>query len=142
VQGMSSAASNTAFIGFPILQQLLGPTAGVALAMCFIIENLFIMPFGLAYADSAGGKGMRSALWRSLRSMATNPLLWGLSLGLIFKVFGLHLPGVPEKAVQMLSVVASPLALFVVGGSLVGLKLGQQVRDVVTVAGAKLLLHP
>lgn len=143
VQGMSSAASNTAFIGFPILSELLGPTAGMALAMCFIIENLFVMPFGLAYADSAGGSGkLGQALWRSLKSMASNPLLWGLSLGLLFRICGWHLPAVPDKAIQMVSVVASPLALFVVGGSLVGLRLGNQVRDVVTVAGAKLLLHP
>ncbi len=142
VQGMASAASNTAFIGFPILQQLLGPTAGMALAMCFIIENLFIMPCALAYADSAGGSGKLQALWRSLKSMVRNPLLWGLVMGLVFRVMDWHLPAVPAKAIEMVSVVASPLALFVVGGSLVGLRLGDRIRDVVTVAGAKLLLHP
>ncbi len=143
VQGMSSAASNTAFIGFPILYELLGPSAGMALAMCFIIENLFVMPLGLAYADSTGGSGkLKAALLRSARSLVRNPLLWGLGLGLVFRALGWHLPAVPEKAVQMVSVVASPLALFVVGGSLVGLRLGHHIRDVITVVGAKLLLHP
>lgn len=143
VQGMSAAASNTAFIGFPILYQLVGPSAGVALAMCFIVENLFIMPLGLAYADSAGGSGrLGAALRRTLSSMVRNPLLWGLVLGLVFSGMGWHLPAVPAKAVQMVSLVASPLALFVVGGSLVGLKLGTHLRDVMTVVGAKLLVHP
>lgn len=143
VQGMSTAASNTAFIGFPILYQLIGPVAGVGLAMCFIIENLLIMPLGLAYADSEGGSGkLGQALLRSLKSLVHNPLLWGLGLGLLFRAMGWHLPAVPEKAVQMVSVVASPLALFVVGGSLVGLRLDGQLRDVFTVASAKLLVHP
>ena len=143
VQGMSSAASNTAFVGFPILYQLIGPVAGVALAMCFIIENLFVMPLGLAYADSEGGSGkLGQALVRSLKSLVRNPLVWGLGLGLLFRAMGWQLPAVPEKAVQMVSVVAGPLALFVVGGSLVGLELEGQLRDIFSVTAAKLLLHP
>ena len=143
VQGMSSAASNTAFVGFPILYQLLGPVAGVALAMCFIIENLFVVPIGLAYADSEGGSGkLGHALLRSLKSLVRNPLLWGLGLGLLFRAMGWQLPAVPEKAVQMVSGAAGPLALFVVGGSLVGLKLEGQLRDIFSVTAGKLLLHP
>jgi len=143
VKGMSVAASNTAFIGFPILYQLIGPMAGVALAMCFIVENLFVMPLGLAYADSAAGSGSLGAtLRRTLRSMVRNPLLWGLMLGLLFNALDWQLPAVASKAVQMVSGVAAPLALFVVGSSLVGLRLGHQLRDALVVAGTKLLLHP
>jgi len=143
VQGMSVAASNTAFIGFPILYQLIGSTAGVALAMCFIVENLFVMPLGLAYADSASDSGkLGAAFKRTLRSLVRNPLLWGLALGLIFSALDWQLPPVASKAVQMISGVAAPLALFVVGSSLVGLRLGRQLVDALVVAGTKLLLHP
>lgn len=143
VQCLVASAPNTAFIGFPILSQILGPTAGVALAMCFIVENILIMPGSLAYADSAGASGgARAALRRSLMSLLRNPLLWGLTSGLLFKAMDWHLPVVPERMVQMLSQVASPLALIAVGGSLVGLRLGHHLRDVLTVAGAKLLVHP
>lgn len=142
VLGMTVGASNSAFIGFPVLYQVLGPTAGVALAMCFIVENILIMPGALAYADSGGAGGAGAALRRSLTSLLTNPLLWGLALGLLFNLMGWHLPAVPERMVQMLSQVASPLALFAVGGSLYGLRLGHHLRAVLGAAGAKLLLHP
>jgi len=143
VQGMSVAASNSAFIGFPILYQLIGPMAGVALAMCFIVENLFVMPLGLAYADSARGAGTLGATLRNIgRSLVRNPLLWGLTLGLLFSAMGWQLPTIVSKSVQMVSGVAGPLALFVVGSSLVGLRLDRQVLDALVVAGAKLLLHP
>jgi len=143
VAGMSVAASNSAFIGFPILYQLIGPLAGVALAMCFIVENLFVMPLGLAYADSASGTGkLGAAIKRTLRSLVRNPLLWGLALGLLFSSMDWQLPPVISKAVQMISGVAGPLALFVVGSSLVGLRLGRQLVDATGVACTKLLLHP
>lgn len=143
MQGMAAAASNSAFIGFPVLYQVLGPTAGVALAMCFIVENLLIMPGALAYSDSGtAAGGVVGALRRSLASLVRNPLLWGLALGLLFNMMGWHLPTVPERVVQMLSQVASPLALFAVGGSLAGLRLGRHIRDVLTVSGVKLLVHP
>lgn len=142
VLGMTVGASNSAFIGFPVLYQVLGPTAGVALAMCFIVENILIMPGALAYADSGGEGGAGAALRRSLMSLLTNPLLWGLALGLLCNLTGWRLPAVPERMVQMLSQVASPLALFAVGGSLFGLRLGHHIRAVVAAAGAKLLLHP
>lgn len=143
IQGMASAAANTAFIGFPILYPLFGPTAAVGLAMCMIVENILVMPLGLAYADSQEAEGhMAKAFLQSLLSLLRNPLLWGMGLGLLFNTFGWLLPAVPERMVQMLAQIASPLALFVVGGSLVGLQIGHQLRDIFTVVGAKLFLHP
>lgn len=143
IQGMAAAAANTAFIGFPVLVQLIGPLAGIGLAMCMIVENILIMPVALAYADSGKAKGRAgAALMHSLASLVRNPLLWGLALGLLFNMLGWSLPAVPERMVQMLAQIASPLALFVVGGSLVGLRLGHQLRDVFSVVGAKLFVHP
>jgi predicted permease len=44
--------------------------------------------------------------------------------------------------VQILAAAASPVALFVIGGSLLGVQLQGQRQDIAGVALAKLLLHP
>jgi malonate transporter len=57
-------------------------------------------------------------------------------------LLGLHLPAVLAQTVQIVATASSPVALFVIGGSLVGLKLAGVRRDLAWVSCGKLLLHP
>lgn len=51
-QAMGMCSSNSAFAGYSIALQILGPTAGVAPALCTLVENLLTMPRCLALAKS------------------------------------------------------------------------------------------
>lgn len=140
---LAGSVSNSAFIGFPVVQQLVGPQAAIALAMCMIVENLFVMPLALALADGLGGEGgWRTAARRSLAALVRNPMIIAIALGTALGLLGWQLPQVAGRAMQMLAAVASPVALFVVGGTLVGLRLSGVLRDVAELAAFKLLLHP
>ena len=142
LQGMGMACPNSGYVGFPVLLQLIGPAAGVALALAMLVENLLLIPLGLVLAESGGQATRRAALWQALKNVARNPLVLSIVAGFAFAVLGWRLPSPLERTVSLLAMASSPIALFVIGGTLVGLRL-QGVRvDLLRVALGKLLLHP
>lgn len=142
LQGLGMSASNSAYVGYPILLQLIGPAAGVALALTMMVENLLIMPLALVLADTSSTQRWHRALAQSLRKLLKNPMFLGIIAGFTFALFDLRLPEVLDRTAQITATAASPLALFVIGASLVGLRLDGLRYDVAFVVLGKLLLHP
>ena len=145
VVAMGMTCSNSGFIGFPLALQLLGPTAGVALALCMIVENVLMLPLLLAIADMDGDHG--KANWRktflaSLAGLVRNPMIIAIVAGLLFSMLGLRLPEAGARAVNLFATSCGALALFVIGGSLTGNAIPGLKRDVSAIAIGKLLLHP
>ncbi len=151
VIGMGMACPNSGFIGFPLVAQVFGAgTGGIALALAMVVENFFLIPIALAIADSGGGEGAqgsRLARWRvavgqSLRTVVRNPMIHGLVLGFVFSLLQWRLPEPIARAVGLLAASCSAIALFVIGGSLVGQAIRGVWRDVSLILVGKLLLHP
>lgn len=142
LQGLGMSGSNSAFVGYPIILQLLGPPAGVALALTMMVENLLIMPLAFVLADSGGTLRWHRALAQAMRGLLKNPMFIGILAGFTFALFDLHLPEVLDRTAQITATAASPLALFVIGASLVGLRLEGLRRDLAVVVLGKLVLHP
>ena len=142
--GMGMTVSNSGFVAYPIVQQWLGPPAAIALAMCMSIENLLMIPLSLALAESGGvhGDTWQRALAKTLGRMLGNPMIVAILLGFAVALTGLQIPDWVSRAVGLLAASATALALFVIGGSLVGLELQGRLGTVATVAFGKLLLHP
>lgn len=143
IQGLGAANSNSAFIGYPVVLQVLGPTAGVALALTTLVENLLIIPLSLALAETgAAGQRPLALLKTTLSALSRNPMILAIAAGLLVSGIGIPIPAVLDSAVGLAAAAAPPTALFVIGGSLVGLKLSGMRGDIALVAGGKLLLHP
>lgn len=142
--GLGMCASNSGFIGYPVMLQLVGPPAAVALALCMLVENLLILPLALALADREGraGQPWSAAVVQSLRGLARQPLIWAIVAGFVCALAELQLPGPAARAVQLLAAASSPLALIAIGGALVGLRLQGLRLDLGAVVVGKLLLHP
>jgi hypothetical protein len=139
------SSSNSGYIGYPIAVQVLGAApAAVALAMCMLVENLLMIPIALVMADSgvAGAGTWRRSLLQSLAQLPRNPVILAIVAG-----FGVALLEIPvsdtlSRTINMLAMSSTAVALFVIGGSLVGLTTKGMKRDVSAVALGKLLLHP
>lgn len=147
VVAMGMTCSNSGFIGYPLVLQLLGPTAGVALALCLIVENVLMLPLLLALADMDAQGAPAPGRWRrafaqSLKGLVRNPMISAIVVGLAFALLGLRLPEPAARAVGLFATSCGALALFVIGGTLVGLQVKGLRRDVVVIAAGKLLLHP
>ncbi len=144
LRGLGMSASNSGFVGLPIAQQVLGPIAGVVLALNMIVENLLVLPLAMALADS--GAQQRSRMWPalavSLRGLLRNPLILAILAGLFCALTGLRLPEPVARTVALVSTASSPLALFLIGGTLVGLRLQGMLGEVLQVVFGKLVLMP
>ncbi|MGQ7956344.1 AEC family transporter [Pseudomonas sp. SP16.1] len=144
ILAMGMSVSNSGFIGYPIAVMVLGQTAAVAMALGMLVENLLLIPLALALAEAGTQRG--SSGWALLREtglrLARNPLIIAIAAGLLLSLLQIRLPAVPLKVVDMLADASAPVALFVIGGSLYGLKLGGMGGDLLQTALGKLVLHP
>jgi predicted permease len=141
---MGMTCPNSGFVGFPVVLLTLGPVAGVVLALNMVVENLLLIPILLAVADSDGSNPgqWRTALRQTLIGLVKNPLIIGIASGFVFSGLGLHLPAPLSRTMTLFAQASGALSLFVIGGSLVGLKVQGLKGSLVQIAAGKLLMHP
>jgi malonate transporter len=144
VYGLGMSCSNSGFIGYPIVQQLVGPPATVALALSMIVENLIMLPLAVVLAESGKSKGAAasSILTRSFSRLLRSPVILSIATGFIFAILDLRLVEPVTRAIDMLAMTSAPIALFVIGGTLVGLEYKGMISDVLQIVVGKLLIHP
>ena len=141
---MGASCPNSGFVGYPLLLLALPSVAGQVLALNMLVENFVIIPICLALMEAS--KAEDAHILRKLRNILVGvlrrPMVLALTAGLVFSLSGLAMPGPVERLFDMLAASAAALALFVIGGSLVGVPFrGNRAIAGLTVAG-KLLLHP
>jgi malonate transporter len=143
--GLGMSSSNSGYVGYPIAVQVLGPgPAAVALAMCMLVENLLMIPLTLVMADSgaAGGGTWRRSLMLSLAQLPRNPVILAIVAGFGVALLEIPVSATLSRTINMLAMSSTAVALFVIGGSLVGLTTKGMKRDVSAIALGKLVLHP
>ena len=144
VLAMGMSVSNSAFIGYPIAQQLSSGTASAALAVYAMVEALIMFPLLMALAELGGGGGGRwpVVLRGIVLSLARNPMILAILAGVALSALGLKLPLPAARAIELLGSTAAPVALFYIGGTLAGLKVKIAAGDIGLIVAGKLLLHP
>jgi predicted permease len=143
--GLGMSSSNSGFVGYPIVAQVVGPSvAAVTLAMCMVVENLLIIPLALAMADSERAEGAKwyRIVIESLVQLARHPVVIAIVAGFSVALIGVSVSPVLSRTINVLATSSMAVSLFVIGGSLVGLQTKGMRRDVSVIALGKLLLHP
>lgn len=117
-----TAFPNTGFLGLPLLTSLLGAQAAGPVAATLVIDVLILSSLCLAWAHSKPESGQHDgagqAIAASLKGALRNPLLWSMALGLLVSLSGLVLPHAVDEVLRLLSLSASPAALFTLGAML------------------------
>ncbi|WP_163848167.1 AEC family transporter [Pseudooceanicola aestuarii] len=142
---MGTGCSNSAFIGYPMLLIVMPEVAAPVLAMNFLVENFIGTPIGLTLLEAARpneGASLLKRVGRPVLSVLRRPMVIGLLLGLAFTLTGLPLPATADRFLSLLSAPAAPIALFVIGGTLVGLEMRGDVKIAGQIAAIKLIVHP
>ncbi|MDN5927511.1 MAG: AEC family transporter [Hyphomicrobiales bacterium] len=148
IGGMGGAASNTGFIGYPVTLLAFGPLALTAMPLNMMVENILIIPLGLALAEagSQNGASLGQTLATTARRLMRTPLILAILLGVLLSLLRLPIPGVVATAIDMLAKASAPCALFVIGGTIATLRIPGSISGVAAEAGSivacKLLLHP
>ena len=144
ILAMGMAVSNSAYIGFPIAQQLIGPAASTNLAIYAVVETLLMLPLLMSLAELGGDSGRHWArvLVGIFGRLLKNPMFMSIVAGVAFSVLGLHLPLPLARVVDMLAAASAPVALFYIGGILATLSLKGMGGDIGRIVAGKLILHP
>ncbi|HUG57662.1 MAG TPA: AEC family transporter, partial [Candidimonas sp.] len=144
IASLGMSASNTGFIGYPIAAMVVGPSAALGVAMAIMVETVIMIPLAQTLADA--GHSQTSAKLKTLlqtaKRLARSPLIIAIATGLTLSLLELQLPAVAMKVIDMLAVASAPVALFVIGGTLYGLKARGLMADVAMIAAGKLIIHP
>jgi len=143
--GMGLSMSNSSYIGYPLVVQLLGDPALIAVVMAILTEVLIILPLTLILTELHRERGRGKVLWmlgRVLRTVGTNPILLAIGAGLVFAALGWHLPVPIGRTLELLAGSAAVVALFAIGGSLAGQRVRGALGPATAIAAGKLALHP
>ena len=142
--GMGMCCANSAYVGYPVAAQVIGPTASMALALSMIVENMLILPICLALAESGGARHepFLRVFGRAVFGLRKNALVIAIFAAFVFSLFSIGLPAPVDRVVDLLAGASAPVALIFIGGTLVGLPLRNALVDMGAVSFGKLVLHP
>ncbi len=141
---MGMSCSNSGYMGYPVAALVLGPPAAVALALNMVVENLLMLPLLLSLAERGQDRKAHwvRALAQMLARLLRNPMILAIVVGFACSLLGWTLPGPVARTVNMFAQATSGLALFVIGGTLVGLQIKGMRTRVTQIAVGKLIGHP
>lgn len=142
---LGASASNSIFLGLPILSAVYPDRVSELFAGAIVTENIAVIPLAVTMAaivSVSDPAPPRVAATRALKATFSTPVTWGLIAGLLFLATGLDLPPVLDKVRTMIASAAPVLALVVAGGTLATAQVSQLGMPVVAIAAMKLLLHP
>jgi malonate transporter and related proteins len=137
------SCSNSGFIGYPIVLLVLPNIAGNALALNMLVENLVIIPFLLFMAERSKNQSTDwSTFYQTLDRLKYNPIIIAIAIGVLISLTGFKPHYIVIKTIDLFAVASSAASLFVIGGSLVGVSLSKQGKQILPVLCGKLILHP
>lgn len=142
---MGSTCPNSGFVGYPVMLLVFPDLAGVVLALNMVVENFLLIPLCLMLLEASRdrqGKSLLRIAGRIIIGVLRRPMVIGLMLGLVVMLSGLPLPLMVTRLMDVLAASSSALALFVIGGSLVGLPIVGQRSLAAQIVVGKLLIHP
>lgn len=145
LNGLGLIFCNTAFLGYPVLAQVIGPEqAAIFLSMNLVFENLLgVLPTILICELSSGKKkNVFKLLLMVLRKIISSPPIIAILSGIIFSLAGFGVAEPIRKTFAMLSIAAAPVALFAIGANLNAIRFRSSIKAAIPISLGKLVLFP
>lgn len=133
-----AARGSAAVLGVALAENIYG-SSGLVPMMIFVAVPVFNV-MSVILLSSADGRG--GGFVRILRGVVTNPIIWGVVIGLPFSLFKVTLPAVVTRTVDTVSATATPLALLAVGAAFRIGGVGGRLRLAGIASAVKLILLP
>jgi predicted permease len=142
--GITAAFSNTIILGIPIVLRAFGDVAAVPLSLIVAFHSGLIFALTTVAAEfGLGGGGPWHRVFLNIgKGLVTNPILWGIAVGLALNLLGLALPALLDQLAATLGAAALPAALFALGANLSRFRLARTLRATLLLTGLKILLQP
>lgn len=141
IQG--SYRSSAAVLGIAFIQNIYG-SSGMAPLMIIGTVPLYNVAAVLVLSFTGpGGRGFdKTSLKKSVKGIATNPIILGILLGMIVSMCHVNFPVIVDKTIQNVSVLATPLALIGLGAGFEGAKALKKIKPTAVCSFIKLVLLP
>lgn len=114
----ASYRSSAALLGIALIQNIYG-NAGMAPLMIIGSAPLYNM-MAVVILSLTGEKAQtsRKKMWKkTLKEIATNPIIWGILLGILWSALHLPMPSLLNKTVSSVGGIATPMGLMAMGAS-------------------------
>ncbi len=152
-RALANTFSNTLMIGVPLVGLVFGEAGLVTLFTLISVHSLILLTaatvvFELAAAREHAGRpgGVQQPMWRTvlqaIRNGIVHPVPLPIIAGLLFAQTGLVVPQVVDKPLLLLGQALGPLALLLVGVTLVFTRVGHHFKGALRIAVAKCIVHP
>ena len=148
IDGLNASYANTGFMGFPLMLAVVGETGmgPTLVATILTVSVLFAVAIVLIECSLQAKARPREVAWRTLTSLARNPLLIAPALGAVALATGFRPPAPVERFLDLLGGAASPCALIALGLFLAGDAAEKRGEAQPGIAGRlvvmKLVVHP
>ncbi|ANZ62901.1 transporter [Secundilactobacillus paracollinoides] len=116
----ASIYSNAGFMGIPLVQALFGSKGVFFASISLAIYNIFNWTHGIGLFEKQASRR------DTLRQLIKNPNLWAVIVGLGIFIGNVDLPHPVNQFLTDISNLNTPLAMFVVGASLVQVRISKQ----------------
>ena len=139
---VSSYRCNMAFVGIPVLLYAFGSlaTAKASIVIALLLPlNIVSTALFFQFINKPGSDFKIKEL---LRQIFTDPVIIAVILGLLISFFKVAIPGPLNKVFEILSNLAVPLALISIGASFKFFYIRRNIKFLLIISFAKLLLLP
>jgi len=120
VIGLNSCYGNTVMLGVPLIAAAFGPDGLAVLLPVIALHSVLLLPLAsmLIEAESHGTRHPLRILWRTMPSLARNPVMVAIVLALAWRGIGIPVPDPLHRLLALLGAAGPTLALFTLGASL------------------------
>ena len=144
--GFAAMFSNSLLLGVPITERAFGPEALSGNFAIIAIHSPLLYTIGILAMELARSHGTglpaRVVARKVTLAIATQPMVIGITAGLIINLTGNPLPDMLREAMKIIASAAIPCALFGLGGVLLRLKPEGDGRAIALVVALSILVHP
>jgi len=135
--------SNFLIYGMPLAMGMYGQDATNSIAMLLgVIVPFYNVAAVIILSVFSETRTNRLSLAQLLWDVVRNPLIIGCVAGLLFGMFRIEIPFMLNKPISELSIAASPLALFLMGGDFKFKSLNDNLWKALSVTAARLIIVP
>jgi len=135
--------SNFLIYGMPLATGMYGKEAAHCIAVLLaVLVPMYNIAAVIILSVFSETRTNRLSLFQIFKDIARNPLILGCVAGLFFGIFRIDLPVFVNKPVVELSAMASPLALFLLGGDFKFRRLNNNLWKVLSTTATRLIIVP
>lgn len=141
---LSASFSNSVMLGIPLVIGAFGERAVLPVTLVISFHSLILIPLTTLLVEI--GRGERTSLPRMAatlgRALVGNPIIVAIAAGFAWALTGWQMPTAVDAFTRLLAAAAPACALFALGASLAGYRIGGDLRETAFLVAMKLFLHP